>query len=216
MYWPAKSFNNIKHRVIKALKINTSYYNHKIMGLPATYLDPKIFPSDAGFLKDAPYIKCFIENPNHIGLHTYHSSLPAFKGTQDIELELLEICAEEIFKAEHNSYDGYVASGGTECNIQALWIYREFYKKIEKTDVLCNTLNNLGIEYFRNDNMNIITLKHRQIHESIYRKFTLVPDTHTGDPSWWKIVVMEHVNWDLITQFVNTLKGDVLNSSEIN
>jgi len=102
-------------------------YNHEIMGLPATYLDPKIFPPNAEFLDNSPYIRCFIENPNHIGLHTYHSSLPAFNGTQKIELDLLRICAEEIFQGKSNSYDGYVASGGTECNIQALWIFREYF-----------------------------------------------------------------------------------------
>ena len=393
MYWPSKSFSEIKKDIIDALDLNSSYYHNKIMGFPATYLDPKIFPSNAEFLDESPYIKCFIENPNHIGLHTYHSSLPAFKGTQKIELDLLRICAEEIFKAEPDSYDGYVAPGGTECNIQALWIYREYFIKqseantseiavifsedshysvykacnvlqlefhkvkvdtdnrsmdldhferliirqkrkgikyfiiilnmgstmfgsidpiskvsalvhffgleckvhidaafggfifpftnpnhqfhfinpiidsisldahkmleapygtgiflirkgmvdyvltkeasyiegldhtlcgsrsganaiatwmilniygsegitehmqqfIEKTDEICNVLNELGIHYFRNDNMNIIAIQNGQISEDICKKYTLVPNTHLEKPDWWKIVVMEHV-----------------------
>ena len=106
MYWPKKSFSEIKKSVIDALNMNSSFHNHEIMGLPATYLDPEIFPSNADFLDNSPYIKCFIENPNHIGLHTYHSSLPAFNGTQKIELDLLRICAEEIFQGKSNSYDG--------------------------------------------------------------------------------------------------------------
>ncbi|MEO6306189.1 MAG: pyridoxal-dependent decarboxylase, partial [Bacteroidia bacterium] len=50
-----------------------------------------------------------------------------FKGTQQLEKDLIKICAEEIFSAEPDSYDGYVASGGTEANIEALWIYRNYF-----------------------------------------------------------------------------------------
>ena len=406
MYWQRKSYKEIKSIVFNALDENNSFHNHNIMGLPATYLDPKNFPPDIGFLDEAPYVKSFIENPNHIGLHTYHSSLPAFKGTQKIELDLLRICAEEILKIEKDCYDGYIAPGGTECNIQALWIYREYYKDIngaddkeifvlfsedthysahkacnllqlnykqltvnfdnrnikldplektlieiqgkkivkfiiliinlgttmfgsvdninkitkllikynlkfkihvdaafggfiypftnsknkinftdqnidsisldghkmlkapygtgifiirkglidhvltsqanyiegqdhticgsrsganaiatwmilniygseklkehmlnliKKTDYICNSLNELGISYFRNDNMNIITIRANDISEKICKKFTLVPNTHTDKPNWWKIVVMDHVNWELIEKFINEL-----------
>src|SRR5690606_27140233 len=34
-----------------------------------------------------------------------------------------------IFKAKENDYDGYIATGGTEANMQALWIYRNLFKK---------------------------------------------------------------------------------------
>ncbi len=406
MYWESLSFEEIKSRIFEALEINSSFYNHQIMGLPATYLDPKIFPNDAEFLKNSPFIKCLIENPNHIGIHTYHSSLPSFKGTQKIELDLLRICAEEIFNADSGSYDGYISPGGTECNIQALWIFREYFRKkykvesaeiavlfsedshysvykacnilqlqfhkinvnndnrqldidhlertikrlkqlgikyfifvlnlgstmfgsvdpidkistiinsfslqckihidaafggfifpftcpnhqfqfnnpiidsisldahkmleapygtgiflirkgmvdnistseasyiegldhtlcgsrsganaiatwmilnvygsegmvehmrnfVEKTDEICNALNSLGIKYFRNDNMNVVAILNGQIPEYICKKYTLVPDTHVEKPSWWKIVVMEHVNWDIINQFIKELK----------
>ena len=402
MYWKQESFNHLKNIVFAALKENSSFHDHNIMGLPATYLDPEIFPADADFLSDSPYIKCFIENPNHIGLHTYHTSLPTFKGTQSIELDLLRICAEEIFKAESGGYDGYVAPGGTECNIQAIWIYRNYFKNkfaaetneitvlfsedthyslykacnllglefhilpvdnrnrcidyisteklldglinrgvrhiisianmgttmfgsiddvdslstlylqkkinfkihidaafggfiypfsnpestlnfknaniqsisvdghkmlqapygtgifiirkdyidnviteeasyveghdhtlcgsrsgansiatwmilnvhgsegmkariatfIEKTDYICNALNKLNVRFFRNDNMNIITIRSEDISEGICKKYTLVPNSHTESPEWWKIVVMDHVNWDLIDKFI--------------
>ena len=62
-----------------------------------------------------------------IGCHTLAGSEPFFRGTQEIEKELLQICAEEILGAEAGSYDGYVSSGGTESNIQALWIFRNRY-----------------------------------------------------------------------------------------
>ena len=42
MYWAAKSFENINTIVTEALNMNSSYHKHKIMGIPATYLDPKI------------------------------------------------------------------------------------------------------------------------------------------------------------------------------
>jgi len=403
MHWPEKSFNELKSVVLNALEHNASYYNHNIMGLPATYLDPKMFPADADFLEDAPFIQSFIENPNHIGLHTYDSSLPTFNGTQQIEIDLLRICAEEIFKAVPNTYDGYVASGGTECNIQAIWIYREYYKNvlnakndeivvlfsedthyslykacnilhlnfkvldvdfhnrvinlenldnqlnklkvdgvkyfitvlnmgttmfgsiddidsithlynshnlqfkihvdaafggfiypftnpnnifnfenpnvdslsvdghkmlqapygtgiflikkgmidnvlteeasyiegldhtlcgsrsganaiatwmilnihgskglmnhmeqlIRKTAFICKSLSELDIRFFRNEYMNIVTILSEDIPRRICEKYTLVPDTHKGQPKWWKIVVMEHVNWQLIDNFLN-------------
>jgi len=405
MYWPEKSFDELKSIILNALDQNSSFYDNNIMGLPATYLDPKIFPSDAEFLENAPYIRSFIENPNHIGLHTYDISLPTFKGSQHIELELLRICGEEIFKAKPNSFDGYIAPGGTECNIQAIWIYREYYKNIlnakneeivvlfsedthyslykacnilqlnykvldvdfhcrkidlnklenqltrmkkdgvkyfitvlnlgttmfgsidniavianlyrshdlqfkihvdaafggfiypftnpnnpynfentnmdsisvdghkmlqapygtgiflirkglidnvlteeasyiegldhtlcgsrsganaiatwmilnihgsegltdhmhkfvEKTSYLCTSLDTLDIRYFRNNKMNIVAIRSDDIPRSICEKYTLVPDTHSGDPLWWKIVVMEHVNWNLIDKFVGEL-----------
>lgn len=69
-----------------------------------------------------------VANPNHIGCHTIdtdHEEM--FSGTQEIEHDLIRICAEEIFKGEPQGYDGYVASGGTEANIQAMWIYRNFF-----------------------------------------------------------------------------------------
>lgn len=408
MYWKSHTFEELKKIVFSALEENSSFHAHNIMGLPATYLDPKIFPADASFLSDSPYIKCFIENPNHIGLHTHHTSLPAFKGTQSIELDLLRVCAEEIFKAQPDKYDGYVAPGGTECNIQAVWIYREYFKNqnsatsdqimvlfsedthyslykacnlldlnyvvlpvdkqnreidytatakllddlinggveniisvanmgttmfgsvddvdrlvsiflekkinykihidaafggfiypfsnlkntgnfsnsnvssisvdahkmlqapygtgifiirkglienviteeasyveghdhtlcgsrsgansiatwmilnvygsdklksnidalVEKTDYICNSLNNLNVRYFRNDNMNIVTIRSEDISSEICMKYTLVPDSHTDTPQWWKIVVMDHVNWDVIENFIADLRMD--------
>ncbi len=415
MYWKSHTFNHLKGIVFSALEENTSFHNHNIMGLPATFLDPDIFPNDASFLSNAPYIKCFIENPNHIGLHTNSESLPTFKGTQKIEIDLLRICAEEIFSANRGEYDGYMAPGGTECNIQAVWVYREYFKNnysaknseiavvfsedthysgykacnilqldykvlpvknstrlldseksqqilqslkdegkkyiisivnmgttmfgsvddvdsiisildklkfnykihvdaafggfiypftnpesklnfknpqidsisvdghkmiqapygtgifiirknlignvltkeasyiegfdftlcgsrsganviatwmilnihgsegilkkmqsfIEKTDYLCNALNQLGVRYFRNDNMNIISIRAEDISNDICKEFTLVPDTHKGNTGWWKIVVMEHVNWDLIERFITKLKEEKCSRFEI-
>lgn len=131
MFWPKLSTQSIKIKVFEALSNNINYRSENILGLPATFLDTEIFYDDAPFLKDAPFLSMFIANPNHIGCHTLggeHEEV--FKGTQEIEKNLIRICAEEIFSAEPNSYDGYVASGGTEANIEALWIYRNYYMSV--------------------------------------------------------------------------------------
>jgi tyrosine decarboxylase/aspartate 1-decarboxylase len=35
--------------------------------------------------------------------------------------------AVDIFKAEPESFDGHITPGGTEANIQALWMYRNYF-----------------------------------------------------------------------------------------
>ncbi|MES2566869.1 MAG: aminotransferase class V-fold PLP-dependent enzyme [Bacteroidota bacterium] len=130
MFWEKYSYSQIKSKVFEALSRNTNYRSEKILGIPGTFLDTNIFYDDAPFLKDAPFLSTLIANPNHIGVHTFgdeHEDF--FKGTQEIEKDLIKICAEEIFYAEPNTYDGYVASGGTEANIEALWIYRNYFKE---------------------------------------------------------------------------------------
>jgi glutamate/tyrosine decarboxylase-like PLP-dependent enzyme len=70
-------------------------------------------------------------------------SEPFFQGTQKIEKELIEICAVDILKGEPGKQDGYIASGGTEANIQAIWIYRNFFiqsqaAKREEICIICS------------------------------------------------------------------------------
>ncbi len=128
MHWPKLRTRDIKKRVFQALSENISY-NENILGIPATYLDQEQFYFDAPFLKDAAYLSVLINNPNHIGCHTYSQGEKYFRGTQQLEIDLIRICAEEIFQAKPDSYDGYVAPGGTEANIQALWVYRNYFMK---------------------------------------------------------------------------------------
>lgn len=130
MNWPKLSTQNIKLRIFEALGKNLNYRSENILGIPASYLDTEIFYDDAPFLKDAPFLSMLVANPNHIGCHTLEQEgEPIFKGTQEIEKDLMRICTDEIFGAEPNSCDGYVASGGTEANIEALWIYRNYYMR---------------------------------------------------------------------------------------
>ena len=119
--WKKLSPEAIRERVFGALKENVNYYNENIIGVPASHLDDKVFYQDAPFLKNAPYLSTLIYNPNHIGCHTLGKSESFFKGTQKIEKELIEICSKAILKGK-GDFDGYVASGGTEANMQAIWM----------------------------------------------------------------------------------------------
>ena len=124
--WRKLSQEEIKQRVFSALSENVDYYNENILGVPASHLDDRVFYQNAPFLEDAPFLSTLIHNPNHIGCHTLGSSESFFKGTQQIEKEVISICAHDILKGE-GDYDGYVASGGTEANLQAVWIYRNYF-----------------------------------------------------------------------------------------
>jgi len=81
-----------------------------------------------------------IKNPNHIGCHTLGSSESFFAGTQEIEIDLIKICAHDILGGDKDEkFDGYVASGGTEANMQAIWIYRNYFKQEKglKNEEIC-------------------------------------------------------------------------------
>jgi tyrosine decarboxylase / aspartate 1-decarboxylase len=128
MFWPKLTTQQIKTRIFEALAGNLNYRSEKILGIPATFLDTDVFYEDAPFLKDAPFLSALIANPNHIGCHTLPGAKePIFIGTQEIERDLIRLCAEEIFSASPGEYDGYVAAGGTEANIEAAWIYRNYF-----------------------------------------------------------------------------------------
>ena len=101
-----------------------------------------MFYEDAPFLENAPFLSTLIANPNHIGCHTIGETEKIFKGTQELEKELIKLCAEEIFCGEQDAQDGYVASGGTEANIQALWIYRNYFLSHHKAQI-----NEIGVIY---------------------------------------------------------------------
>ncbi|MGK7397603.1 MAG: pyridoxal phosphate-dependent decarboxylase family protein [Candidatus Cyclobacteriaceae bacterium M3_2C_046] len=128
-YWEKMSKGAIQKRVFDALGKNRNFYEENVIGIPGSHLDQKVFYSDAPFLQDAPFLTALIHNPNHIGCHTLGKSESFFKGTQAIEKELIALCAEKILEGETGKFDGYVASGGTEANIQALWIYRNYFRK---------------------------------------------------------------------------------------
>jgi len=144
MAWTKKSHQDIKEIVFSALDKNVNYSTKGVLGIPASYLDDKVFNQDDAFLDNAPYISSLIKNPNHIGCHTRGSSESFFSGTQQIERDLIEMCAVDILKGQPNESDGYVASGGTEANIQAIWIYRNYFVRelkaqLDEIAILCSS-----------------------------------------------------------------------------
>ena len=127
IYWKKLSKEERNNKVQKALNANVNFSKDTSLGYPASKLDGKVF-YDADFLKDAPVLQTFVANPNHIGCHTLGDSESAFKGTHVLEKEVLEVLAVDVFKANPNEYDGYISPGGTEANIQAIWMYRNLFQ----------------------------------------------------------------------------------------
>ncbi len=132
-YWQKLSQDQIKARIFEALDENVDYYTENILGVPASHLDSKVFNNDEPFLKEAPFLATLVHNPNHIGCHTLDRSESAFHGTQKIEREVIELCAHDTLRGDE--IDGYVAAGGTEANMQAIWIYRNFFIEEHKAQL---------------------------------------------------------------------------------
>ncbi len=128
--WQRLSSEELEERVRAALAENASYRDRDepVLGVPGTVLDRRVF-YDAPFLEHAPFLSCMLENPNHIGCHTLGLSEPIFPGTQALEVEVVRVCAEELLGADPGTVDGYVATGGTEANIQALWVFRNRFRE---------------------------------------------------------------------------------------
>jgi len=126
-YWKKRSYKEQDIIITAALDKNANYLDFIPLGIPVSKLDPNVFPEQASFLKEAPLLRTHVQNPNHIGCHTLGESEPFFAGTQELEREVIDLISVDIFKAEDHSCDGYIATGGTEANIQAAWIYRNYF-----------------------------------------------------------------------------------------
>jgi glutamate/tyrosine decarboxylase-like PLP-dependent enzyme len=128
-YWKRLTKEQQNKRIREALKKTVDFESDISLGYPASKLDDKVFNTDVSFLKDSPLLQAFVKNANNIGCHTFGESELAFSGTQQIEREVLQVLAVDIFHCNEEKFDGYVATGGTEANIEALWIYRNLFKK---------------------------------------------------------------------------------------
>lgn len=126
-YWKKYSIETINKKIDKAINDSIDFESSKGLGFPVSKLDSNVFFNNISFLSDAPLLRSYIANPNNIGCHTYGTSEAAFKGAQDLEKEVINVLAVDIFKAKPHTFDGYIATGGTESNIQALWIYRNLF-----------------------------------------------------------------------------------------
>ncbi|MEQ8703245.1 MAG: pyridoxal-dependent decarboxylase [Phaeodactylibacter sp.] len=129
-FWKKLTPEQIHQQVFEALGKNVDYKERLPLGLPASHLDEKVFTPQGAMLREAPFLSTLVQNPNHIGCHTLGDSESFFAGTQEIERELIALCAVDILNgAQAGDFDGYVASGGTEANIQAMWIYRNYFMR---------------------------------------------------------------------------------------
>ena len=62
-----------------------------------------------------------------------------------------------------------------------------------------------GIEHYRNARMNVITIRASHVPHEVAERFTLIPDSHSGSPNWYKVIVMDHVSTDVLEQLADTL-----------
>ncbi|MEO6831034.1 MAG: pyridoxal-dependent decarboxylase [Chitinophagaceae bacterium] len=123
-YWKKLSLADQDMRISAALRQNVDFKFNRSLGIPVSKLDSLVFSEGASFLKDAPLLRAYVQNPNHIGCHTLGDSEAFFSGTQELERDVINILSVDLLKAEPDGCDGYIAAGGTEANIQACWIYR--------------------------------------------------------------------------------------------
>ena len=143
IYWKKLPKEARKNKIQEALNSNVNFAKDTSLGYPASKLDGKVF-FDAAFLNDAPVLQTFVANPNHIGCHTLGNSESAFKGTHTLEKEVLNVLAVDVFKAKSNDFDGYISPGGTEANIQAIWMYRNYF--MHEDDAKLNEIAILATE----------------------------------------------------------------------
>lgn len=127
-YWKKYTEEELNQKVSEALSRTLNYDNTNTIGIPGTKLDNAMFYDGFDFVKKSPYLRTFIQNPNHIGCHTYDKADILFGGTFDIERELIQLLSKDILNGEDEEFDGYIAQGGTEANIQAMWVYRNYFK----------------------------------------------------------------------------------------
>jgi glutamate/tyrosine decarboxylase-like PLP-dependent enzyme len=159
--WKTLTREQIKTRVFDAIGRTLDFYASPPLGLPGSSLDPQVFCGDAPFLRDAPFMSAMIRNMNHIGCHTFGESEPHFPGTHEIEREVVRICAEEIFLGQPDAHDGYIASGGTEANIEAVWIYRNFFQTEHGADASeIAVLSSADAHYSIPKACNLLALRH--------------------------------------------------------
>jgi glutamate/tyrosine decarboxylase-like PLP-dependent enzyme len=76
----------------------------------------------------------------------------------------------------------------------------------KRTDWLCEQLDELNLEYFRDPNSNIVTIRSSSISHELASKYYLVPDNH-HEANWYKVVVMEHVTIEKMLPLVEELKA---------
>jgi tyrosine decarboxylase / aspartate 1-decarboxylase len=134
-FWKKLSFAEIRDRIRQSLAGNVNFKNQTILGIPVSHLDEHVFSQDSQLLENAAFLQAMVANPNHIGCHTLGRSEKFFAGSQQLEKEAIDIIGCDILGGDVEAIDGYIASGGTEANLQAIWIYRNYYQREKRADL---------------------------------------------------------------------------------
>ncbi|WP_235890193.1 pyridoxal-dependent decarboxylase [Flavobacterium gawalongense] len=83
-----------------------------------------------------------------------------------------------------------------------------------RTEWLCEQLEALNVNYFREPFMNIVTIEAQNINQELVKKFDLVPQKHDENNQWYKIVIMDHVEIDHFMTFITDLKATIQKNIE--
>ena len=75
----------------------------------------------------------------------------------------------------------------------------------DKAASLSEELDDMGVENFNQEGINIVTIKNAYVSKELASKYRLVSDNFGGKSNWWKIVVMQHVTQGTIDQFLEDL-----------
>jgi tyrosine decarboxylase/aspartate 1-decarboxylase len=142
--WKKLTAKQINQRIRDCLRRNVNFKDQTILGIPVSSLDKNVFSQDDRLLESSVFLQTMVDNPNHIGCHTLGESEAFFAGTQELECEAIEIVGCEILNGNPGQQDGYIATGGTEANLQAMWIYRNYFRReknasIDQIAILCST-----------------------------------------------------------------------------
>lgn len=132
MYWKRLPASEIRNTIKKAFDRNVRFGKSKVMGLPISSMDPRIFHKEG--VQQSPFLYAMLQNANHGGCPTQGISGDFFEGTEQLEMEAIQICAEQLMAGKPGMQDGYIAAGGTECNMQAAWIFRNLFKRKYKAE----------------------------------------------------------------------------------
>lgn len=76
----------------------------------------------------------------------------------------------------------------------------------KRTEIVCEKLKALKVDFYRHPNSNIITIKKDFITDTIAHRFGLVPDNH-HNPNWYKIVIMDHVTMEKLNPFIEAMEN---------
>jgi tyrosine decarboxylase/aspartate 1-decarboxylase len=127
------------------------------------------------------------------------------------------VCTEEAKYVQGKDYT--VCGSRSGANAICIWMILHAHgsvgwtvkmnQLIDKTGNICVALDEMGVEYYRNPLVNIIAIKSKYISNRLAKHFYLVPDTHEGEPLWYKIVVMPHVKQGVLDNFLYQLSNEL-------